>query len=143
MRAHRTFTRRKGGTTSEPLLGSDPQDPNTPTPVASNADTVLATLHESLGGNPPRRLLVVYTSTAGAPPVLQGRVWFFEQAAGRWFTLEAAKALTVDTGTFFDLPAPHDPANGAGGTTIHAYLQVSDNAGGNGLYAFAMTPTLS
>lgn len=140
MRSHKTFTRFIGQT---PTLGTDPVNPNTPM-QPTNADNVMAARPQTLAGQSARRLCVFYSSSVGAAVVLQARAWFYEQDTQRWYTLEAAKALTQDQGTFFDMPSasePSDPKNA--GTTIHCYLQVSDNAAAAGSYTFAMVPTQS
>lgn len=140
MRSHKTFTRNIGTT---PTLGADPVNPNTPM-QPTNADNVMAARPQTLAGQTARRICVFYSSSVGGAVALQARAWFYEQATQRWYAIEAAKTLNQDQGTFFDVPSasePVDPNNA--GTTIHCYLQVSDNAAAAGSYTFAMVSTQS
>jgi len=97
----------------------------------------------TVSGTPIKRIGVAYKGQPAAIP-LSARFWFFEQATERWYTVEAAKNITPDAITFFDLPASLEGTSSTTimGTAVQALFVVADGATPAGRYDFALIPSI-
>lgn len=148
MRAHKVFTRYK--TTVPPggvALGADPSDPNLsvtlPGPPGLQ-DTVVGVRTMTVSGSGIKRMGVAYKGPAAAI-ALSAQMFYYETATERWYALEAAKNITPDRITFFEVPATIENTSSSftSGTAIQAYLYVADGATPAGQYDFGFIPSIA
>jgi len=153
MRFPTVFKRRKGGATSEALLGSDTAP--TTTPAAFNTDNVVFCGLRDLNGWPCHRIAFCWTTTASNPTAMNVDAYFWEDATQHWYLINdshvSAKVNQLyffDTATILEQRAtnatlgnPGSPAQ-AGGMSI--MLIVTDpGAQVNGVFTFAAGPDMT
>lgn len=148
MRAHQVFTRYKGAPPpGGVVLGADPADPNAsptlPGPPGLQ-DTVVGVRTMTVSGSAIKRMGVSYKGQPAAI-ALSAQMWFYETATERWYALEAAKNITPDRITFFDVPATLENTSSSytSGTAVQAYLYVADGATPAGRYDFGFIPSIA
>ena len=150
MRFPQVFVRGKA-VTGLATVGSDP-DPNSGAGVTpkQTLDNMLGAKFYNSAGWPAHRIAVSYKYEGAGPAVtLPATIYLYDFATSRWYSIEAAKTLTVDKIVFFDVVALLDSpqtAPGLGSPTqgsIEAYLKVDDNAGPNGTYTFGIGADLT
>jgi hypothetical protein len=153
MRFPTVFKRRKGGVTSEALLGSDAVP--TTVPAAFNTDNVVFCALRDLNGWPCQRIAFCWTTTAGAPTVMNFDAYFWEDATQHWYKInDAVIAAKVNQLYFFDtatileqratgamLGNPGSPAQ-AGGMAV-LLVMTDPGAQVNGVFTVAAGPDLT
>lgn len=139
------FSRWKGAAPAGSItLGTD----TTPSAAPSaSADNVLFSRFSSINGWPCCRIPVVYRGPALAPN-LPASMYFWEESTGAWYkigsgTLKPNEVTFFDVVALLDNPNAGNPATGYSPGSIAQMLIVSDNAGPNGEYQFAMAPDLT
>lgn len=150
MRAHQTLTRYKGPVPAGGFVlgnATDPTDPNAsatnPGPPGTQA-SVLGCRNQTVSGQSIKRMGVCYKGPAAAIP-LSAQLWFYEQRSERWYAIEAAKNITPDRITWFDVPAILEMTSSVenNSTSVQSYLAVADGATPNGQYDFGFIPSIS
>lgn len=138
MRFGKKFVRRVGGTTSDPVLGSDSPPAGIPASGDNQFDWKVSNVH----GFPIQRLVVGYAGPGGAA-ALVATLYVWDDLSLNWFKSEA---VTVQPGalTWFDCPTLGDSSNGTSAGAINVALVVAA-AGGDpaGLYTFSLGADLS
>jgi len=153
------FSRYKGGSAGQPVLGSD----TIPTTKPGTQDNFAPLRSVSKNGWPTKRvaLAAAFFGSAATPPALNVSAYVWDDALGFWI-LCTGSATSITPGnttsnpvtptvpTFFDVPCLGDSAptysNIQSGTdlgTLGVLFIVSDNTAANGEYRFVVGPVLN
>lgn len=148
MRFTTKFTRRVGGTTAFPILGSDA----TPVGPPPQRDNIMDQVFSNISGWPAHRLVVGYKYEGVLVPLnLPASLYLWEDETEAWYLVPQPAAVLLKPGqlSFFDIVGLLNPpqlgagSNGSAGA-LNAYLKVSAaGADPAGLYTFPMASDLT
>lgn len=144
MRFHKTFKRRVGAVSSDPVLGSDAAPTSQPQATADNVFSFAMT-HPM--GWPVHRVVVGY-SYAGAGPALTltADLYLYDEESAVWYQVNATpvQLLPGKLGTF-DLVSPSapKPATSSGGGVDACIVVTAAGGDPNGIYTFALAADLA
>lgn len=105
------FTRRVGGATSEPVLGTDAA----PIGIPGKADNLLQTRLGNSNGWPVQRVCVGYSGPGGAL-ALSAKVYVYDDTTGLWF-LAGTKSVAAGSFAQFEVPCLLDYVTASSYTT--------------------------